>query len=64
MSGVTAVRWRQWRYLLGLGLVLEEQLEQGGGEGGVGQQWHRGGGSQDACTQGENVRISRTREKS
>jgi len=39
------------QYLLGLGLALEEQLEQDGGEGGVGQQGHRRGCPEEACTQ-------------
>ena len=39
------------QYLLRLGLVLKEQLEQGGGEGGVGQQGHCGSCPEEACTQ-------------
>lgn len=48
---MTAARGRS--YLLGLGLVLKEHLEEGGGERGVGQQGERGGGSQEACTRQE-----------
>ena len=39
------------QYLLRLGLVLKEQLEQSGREGGVGQQGHCRGCPEEACTQ-------------
>lgn len=39
------------QYLLSLGLVLKEKLEQGGRERGVGEQRrHRGGRTEEACT--------------
>lgn len=47
---MTEQRWKRQRYLLSLGLVLKEQLEQGGHESGVGKQWRYGGGrTEEAC---------------
>lgn len=49
-KNMTEQRWKRQRYLLSLGLVLKEQLEQGGRESGVGKQWRYGGGrTEEAC---------------
>lgn len=47
-------RQKRCLYLLGLGLVLKQHLEQGSREGGVGQQGHCGGRPEEACTQREH----------
>lgn len=55
---MTAARWQ--RYLLGLGLVLKEHLEEGSRERRVGQQRESGGGSEEACHHTQEVVSSFT----